>query len=181
MDDELAMRRSTSTPTATEPCTNPLRSRLFLCLDTSSASASVGCNWSQSTCSTGCGTVRGAAVPCQAKELEVGGTEVMRMEVCGAPGASRGRQQQQQQRRQQQQQRGGGGAFAERGSRRGGLIGRAACAPSCTSCRDNEGRTSLMRLVGDTFEFHSLYRKLRERLADITVPQSGGANAWSGR
>ena len=48
---------------------------------------------------------------------------------------------------------------------------------------DNEGTyaISLMRLVGDTFEFHSLYRKLRERLADITVPQSGGAKAWSGR
>jgi hypothetical protein len=28
---------------------------------------------------------------------------------------------------------------------------------------------SLMRLVGDTFEFHALYRSLRERLADITT------------
>ena len=30
---------------------------------------------------------------------------------------------------------------------------------------------SLMRLVGDTFEFHSLYRSLRDRLTDITVPR----------
>lgn len=29
---------------------------------------------------------------------------------------------------------------------------------------------SLMRLVGDTFEFHALYRALRDRLTDITVP-----------
>jgi len=32
---------------------------------------------------------------------------------------------------------------------------------------------SLMRLVGDTFEFHALYRSLRDRLADITVPAKG--------
>ena len=29
---------------------------------------------------------------------------------------------------------------------------------------------SVMRLVGDTFEFHELYRSLRDRLTDITVP-----------
>ena len=29
---------------------------------------------------------------------------------------------------------------------------------------------SLMRLVGDTFEFHALYRSLRERLQDLTTP-----------
>ena len=34
---------------------------------------------------------------------------------------------------------------------------------------DSEGTfaISLMRLSGDTFEFHALYRKLRERLGDI--------------
>ena len=31
---------------------------------------------------------------------------------------------------------------------------------------------SLMRLVGDTFEFHALYRSLRERLLDLTQQPS---------
>lgn len=36
---------------------------------------------------------------------------------------------------------------------------------------DDEGTyaISLMRLVGDTFEFHNLYRQLRGRLSDITT------------
>ena len=39
---------------------------------------------------------------------------------------------------------------------------------------DGSYSISLMRLVGDTFEFHALYRSLRERLNDITVPTNGG-------
>ena len=53
---------------------------------------------------------------------------------------------------------------------------------------DDEGTyaISLMRLQGDTFEFHSLYRKLRERLGDVTQmppvpPLRVSASAAAGR
>ena len=111
----------------------------------------------------------------------------MRMEVCGAPPSvpAGGGSSSSSSNDGSSSSSGAGAALSLSG-------GRGAAASSETGGlravlhvmpEDNEGTyaISLMRLVGDTFEFHSLYRKLRERLADITVPQSGGANAWSGR
>jgi len=120
-------------------------------------------------------------VPCVAQELEVAGTEVMRMEIRGKPGGSSS-----------------ASSFAPLSpaataaasttaasvSDVAGAEGRGTGLPGSPSAEapglravvhvmpeDDEGTyaISLMRLVGDTFEFHNLYRKLRERLSDITL------------
>ena len=127
-------------------------------------------------------------MPCVAQELEVGGTEVMRMEIRGDPRGARGAAA-------------GAAAEAPTGGASGGgaasssAVGGAALAPAdalghglravvhvMPEDEDGTYAISLMRLVGDTFEFHSLYRKLRERLADITLlaPGGGGGGGLGG-
>mmetsp|Transcript_29823 Transcript_29823/g.77201 ORF Transcript_29823/g.77201 Transcript_29823/m.77201 type:complete len:458 (+) Transcript_29823:70-1443(+) len=113
-------------------------------------------------------------MPCVSQELEFGGTEVMRMEIHGRPilgdsvagGASSS---------------GGGGsggggassslalAVADGGSADGGDGGLRAVVHVMPEDDEGTYAISLMRLVGDTFAFHSLYRKLRSRLEDITL------------
>ena len=57
------------------------------------------------------------------------------------------------------------GAFAAGGGGAGGLRALLHVMPDS---QDGTFSISLMRLVGDTFEFHALFRQLRERLCDIT-------------
>jgi len=68
-------------------------------------------------------------------------------------------------------------AAATIGSDRGGLRALVHVLPE-----DQEGTysISLMRLVGDTFEFHALYRALRDRLTDISLSGNGIGNAGHG-
>jgi len=116
-----------------------------------------------------CGEMK---LPYQAQEVHVNGAEVMRMEVsCAQPAALSAA---------------GGGAVdaggdasaaATIGSDRGGLRALVHVLPE-----DQEGTysISLMRLVGDTFEFHALYRALRDRLTDISLSGNGIGNAGHG-
>ena len=91
------------------------------------------------------------------------GAEVLRMEIAAMGGAASGAQQ---------QQSGGGGGSGE------SLRALVHVMPEDT---DGSYSISLMRLVGDTFEFHALYRSLRERLNDITVPTDRGGGGGSSR
>ena len=112
------------------------------------------------------------------QDIEVAGTEVMRMEIHGPAvfGAA------------------AGGSSADAGAPlgaagAGGISGAAGMrAVVHVMPEDDEGTyaISLMRLQGDTFEFHSLYRKLRERLGDVThmppvPPLRASASAAAGR
>lgn len=123
--------------------------------------------------------------PAITQDVEVAGTEVMRMEIRGGPavfGAA------------------AGGSSADAGAPLGaagaggisgisGISGAAGMrAVVHVMPEDDEGTyaISLMRLQGDTFEFHSLYRKLRERLGDVTQmppvpPLRVSASAAAGR
>lgn len=92
-------------------------------------------------------------LPCQTQELVVQGSEVMRMEVSTA------------------------GMLAEKsdvGARAGGSLQADEGVRAIVHVlpEDSEGTysISMMRLMGNTFAFHSLYRSLRERLQDITLP-----------
>lgn len=123
-------------------------------------------------------------LPCQSQEVRVNGAEVMRMEVASAPPAAS----------TSTLDAGEGssssgaavGAASSSSSNGGGTSGAALSLPSATEAggglralvhvmpEGNEDGTyaiSLMRLVGDTFEFHALYRQLRDRLTDITVSE----------
>eukprot|EP00325_Prymnesiales_sp_UTEX-LB-985_P021927 CAMPEP_0174715486 /NCGR_PEP_ID=MMETSP1094-20130205/21245_1 /TAXON_ID=156173 /ORGANISM="Chrysochromulina brevifilum, Strain UTEX LB 985" /LENGTH=430 /DNA_ID=CAMNT_0015915061 /DNA_START=13 /DNA_END=1305 /DNA_ORIENTATION=+ len=92
-------------------------------------------------------------MPCQFQELEVGGTELMRMEVCSEASSSSGSENQ-------------SSADGDYGDYGGHSSLRAVLH---VLPEDAEGTyaISLMRLVGDTFQFHAMYRKLRDRLSDI--------------
>lgn len=103
------------------------------------------------------------SLPCKAQEVRVQGAEVLRMEIAAMGGAASGAQQ---------QQSGGGGGSGE------SLRALVHVMPEDT---DGSYSISLMRLVGDTFEFHALYRSLRERLNDITVPTDRGGGGGSSR
>jgi len=130
-------------------------------------------------------------LPCQAHEVQVHGAEVMRMEVCSAGPLAAAPPP-------LGMVAAGGSSLAPGSSSSGaGSSGAGSLAPippggvpigggAGGNMRGSEGlralvhvmpedgdgtySISLMRLVGDTFEFHALYRSLRERLQDITVP-----------
>jgi hypothetical protein len=138
--------------------------------------------------------------PAITQDVEVAGTEVMRMEIRGGPavfGAAAGGSS---------ADAGAvfgaaaGGSSADAGAPLGaagaggisgisGISGAAGMrAVVHVMPEDDEGTyaISLMRLQGDTFEFHSLYRKLRERLGDVTQmppvpPLRVSASAAAGR
>jgi len=130
-------------------------------------------------------------LPCQAQEVQVHGAEVLRMEVSSA--------------RPMVENPPRLGWVAGGGSSLGagcscGVAGAGDGVPisggAGGNLRGNEGMRalmhvmpedgngtysiSLMRLVGDTFEFHALYRSLRERLTDITVPPKHPGIALTG-
>lgn len=124
-------------------------------------------------------------LPCQAQEVRVHGAEMMRMELSSAPAASSSSGV------AGSSSAAGGGPSSSAGDSSSSsaaepqplaLIGGAGAASSGSAGglralvhvmpegSDGTYSISLMRLVGDTFEFHSLYRSLRERLTDIVVP-----------
>ena len=111
-------------------------------------------------------------LPCQAQEVRVHGSEVMRMEVCSAPPQSTAIPA-----GESSSSAGGSDALAAipmvKSAPPGGAAGSGLRALVHVMPEGNDGTytISLMRLVGDTFEFHSLYRSLRDRLTDITVPR----------
>jgi hypothetical protein len=125
------------------------------------------------------------AIPCTAREMMVQGAEVIRMELssaCSGGGGSGGGS-------------GGGGS----GSNSGAGLAASGMLPAVgirglprageglrallhVLPEDGDGTysISLMRLVGDTFEFHALYRSLRERLLDLTQPVPTGVASVGG-
>ena len=115
------------------------------------------------------------SLPYHAQEVQLNGAEVLRMEVTGRAGRG-----------------GAGGALGPAAGASGGAGSSSSSTDAAAASsggavvgdgsnlrmllhvlpEDNEGTyaISLMRLMGDTFEFHALYRKLRDRLTDITIP-----------
>ena len=129
-------------------------------------------------------------LPCQAQEVRVHGGEVMRMEVGKAPGASLSPNPGKASAPgagslDSSSSSGGGGSSLPLAAYPGGAAGPggggmpggggALRALLHVMPEGTEGTyaISVMRLVGDTFEFHELYRSLRDRLTDITVPPKG--------
>lgn len=103
------------------------------------------------------------SIPCEAHEMRVQGAEVVRMELLSAGSSS------------SSSSSGNGSHFGEMSAismggapRSGG--GLRALLHVLPEDSDGVFSISLMRLVGDTFEFHALYRSLRERLQDLTTP-----------
>lgn len=102
------------------------------------------------------------AMPCQAHEVRVQGAEVMRMEVCS--GGARGSCSAVPNGSSSSLSAAGVGGVSRAGE------GLRALVHVIPEDADGTYSISLMRLVGDTFEFHALYRSLRERLQDLTTP-----------
>jgi hypothetical protein len=108
------------------------------------------------------------SLPVLVSEVRVHGSEVLRMEVSRAPAASAAAQ-------------GASGTAIVPAAAVAGPHSPPSLDPDPAGFRtlvhvmpeDGNGTysISLMRLAGDTFDFHSLYRSLRDRLKDITVPQ----------
>lgn len=123
------------------------------------------------------------AIPCQAREMLVQGAEVIRMELSSARSGGGSGEAGGEGSSSTTSNNGAGGTAAGGMPRAIGVSwmprpgeGLRALLHVLPEDEDGTYSISLMRLVGDTFEFHALYRSLRERLLDLTQPTPTGAS-----